>query len=502
MAEEGPGRRALLGQPMLSTADAVGQGLVVGPIQGAGFLAFLVAGTAGAATPLVLVIATFGALCLGWVVSLYARRYAGTGSIYEYVARGLGPRLGIASAGAYFLGGFVFTVGAAAAAALLWQDFFARHAGFDPGFWPTGLALIAAINLLAYAGVRPAVRIQLVLTALSAIPFAILVIAVIATGGESGNTLAVFNPWNPGAGDVLGGLLFAVLMFAGFEMTGSLGEEARLPHESIPRAILITVILAGAFYVAVVYAATIGFGAGNVAAEWGANPVGLTLLADRYVGPPLGLLIELAVIVDLFAIALAGTNAFTRGVFALARDGFLPRRLATRSRHETPVGGIVVNVFFAVAGLIIATPLADRSEPIRVVGVTFTLIVMLIYLLLVWGVVRRNPEQRPAWHWLALAGAAALPALAIYGTLTPFPSGAAELGIWLCAAVIGIVAAWVLYLVRRRPEAISRAAAYTLSPQDSEASQGATTSGRSPRSRIARRRGLGRAPARSCRRCR
>jgi amino acid transporter len=279
----------------------------------------------------------------------------------------------------------------------------------------------------------------------------------------------VFDPWSAGAGDVLGGLLFAVLMFAGFEMTGSVGEEARLPHESIPRAILITVVLAGAFYVAVVYAATIGFGLRNVAADWGANPVGLSVLADRYVGPPLGLLIELAVIVDIFAIALAGTNAFARGVFALARDGFLPRPLAARSRYETPVGGLVVNVCFAVAGLVIATPLADKSEPIRVVGTTFTLIVMLIYLLLVWGVARRTRERRPAWHWPALAGAAALPVLAIYGTLTPFPSGSAALGIWLCAAVLAIVSVWVLYIVRRHPEAIGHAAALTLRSEDSNA---------------------------------
>jgi amino acid transporter len=462
----GPQRVGLLGQPVLTTADAVGQALVVGPIQGAGFLMFLVAGTAGGATPFVLLLAAVGALCLGWVVSLYGRRYAGAGAIYEYVARALGPMLGVASAGAYFLGGFVFTIGAAAAAALVWQDFFARHLGVDPGFWPTGLALIAAINLLVYSGIRPAVRIQLVLTALSAIPFVILVLAVVASGGDSGNTLSVFNPWNAAAGDVFSSLLFAVLLFAGFEMAGSLGEEARLPHRSIPRAILLTVALAAVFYVAVGYAGTIGFGPPNVATEWGANPVALTVLADRYVGPPLGLLLELAVIVDLFAVALAGSNTFARGVLVLARDGLVPRVLASRSSHETPLGGIVVNASFALAGLIVATPLADRSDPIRVVGVTFTLIVMLIYLLLVWGAVPFERDRRRPWHLPVLAAAAALPALAIYGTLTPVPTGTAGLGVGLTAAVLAIGAAWALYFVRRRPETINRAAAHALAPED------------------------------------
>lgn len=458
----GPRRPGLLGRPTLTTADAVGQALAVGPIQGAGFVAFLIAGTAGAAAPLVLVLATAGALSLGWTLSLYARRYAGAGAVYEYVARGLGTRLGIACAGAYFLGGFVITMGGAAVSALLWQDFFSRHAGFDPGFWPTGSVLIAAIAVLVFVGVRPSVRVQLLLTALSAIPFLILVVAVVTSGGDSGNTASVFNPWDPAAGDVFGALLFAVLMFAGFEMAGSLGEEARLPHRSIPRAIILTIALAGAFFVAVVYAGTIGFGPSNVTTEWGGDPIGLPLLADRYVGPPLGLLVELAVIVDLFAVALAASNAFARGVFVLARDGLLPRRLAARSRHETPLGGIVVNASFALAGLAVATPLADRFDMFRVVGVTFTLIVMLIYLILVWGAVRLVREAPRVWKWPVLAVAAALPALGIYGTLTPFPAGPARVGVWLAGAVLGVVGCWVAILSLRRPEAIGGAAGHAV----------------------------------------
>lgn len=82
---------------------------------------------------------------------------------------------------------------------------------------------------------------------------------------------------------------------------------------------LLTIVLSGAFFIAVAYAGTIGFGPEHVAREWGANPLGLSVLGDRYVGSPLGPLIELAVIVDLFAIAVAASNAIARGVFALAR---------------------------------------------------------------------------------------------------------------------------------------------------------------------------------------
>lgn len=176
-------RRERLGRPTLTTADAVGQALAVGPIQGAGFVLFLIAGTAGAATPLVLVLALVGTLSLGWVISLYARRHAGVGAIYEYVTREQGAALGIAAAGAYYLSLLVITMGGAAASTLLWQGFFDRQLGFDPGFWITGLALFLLAGVLIYLGVRLSVRVQLALTVLSAIPFLVLVVAVVAGDG-------------------------------------------------------------------------------------------------------------------------------------------------------------------------------------------------------------------------------------------------------------------------------------------------------------------------------
>lgn len=458
--------RNRLGRPTLTTADAVGQALAVGPIQGAGFVLFLIAGTAGAATPLVLVLALAGAMSLAWVIAQYARRHAGVGAIYEYVAREHSAALGIAAGGAYYLALLVITSGGAAASALLWQGFFAVRVGFDPGFWVTGLVLVALVNGLVYLGVRLSVRLQLGLTVLSALPFLVLVAVILVVGGASGNTLTVINPTDPLALDIFAALLFAVFLFAGFEMAGVLGEEARLPHRSIPRAMLLTIALSGAFFIAVAYAGTIGFGPAHVAEEWGGNPVGLSLLGDIYIGPPFGALIELAVIVDLLAVAVAGSNAIARGVFALARDRLLPGSLAARSRHETPVGGIGVNVVFALAGLAIASGLNDRLDLFRTVVVAFSLIVMLVYLVLVLGAIRivRADVTRP-WLWLVLVTAGAFPALGIYGTLNPFPEGASRVGVVLAVAILAATIGWASYLRTWRRDAFDRAAAGALDPE-------------------------------------
>ena len=75
--------RAHLGERRLSTLDAVAQSLAIGPIFSGVFLTFLIVIQAGWNTLLSVVLGSIGVLCLGWVVSVYARRYSGAGAIYE-----------------------------------------------------------------------------------------------------------------------------------------------------------------------------------------------------------------------------------------------------------------------------------------------------------------------------------------------------------------------------------------------------------------------------------
>src|SRR5438309_5164774 len=95
-----------LGRPVLTTLDAIAQSLAIGPIFSSAFVAFLIAGVAASAAPLATLIGAVGVLALGWVVSLYARRYTGAGAVYDYLRR-VNPVLGLFSAGMYFVGTLV-----------------------------------------------------------------------------------------------------------------------------------------------------------------------------------------------------------------------------------------------------------------------------------------------------------------------------------------------------------------------------------------------------------
>ncbi len=69
-----------------------------------GLLTGLIASVAGFSTPLSVLLGTIGAVCLGYVISLFARRYSGAGAMYEYLVHGAHPGLGVFGAGLYGIG--------------------------------------------------------------------------------------------------------------------------------------------------------------------------------------------------------------------------------------------------------------------------------------------------------------------------------------------------------------------------------------------------------------
>ena len=93
-----------LGERRLTTIHAIGQSLAIGPMFSAGLLTGLVASVAGFSSPLSVLFGAIGALCLAYVISVFARRFSGAGAIYEYLVHGAHPGVGVFGAGLYGLG--------------------------------------------------------------------------------------------------------------------------------------------------------------------------------------------------------------------------------------------------------------------------------------------------------------------------------------------------------------------------------------------------------------
>jgi amino acid transporter len=482
---------ATLGQKNLSTIHAVAQSLAIGPM----FSVALILGGisrpdigAGWNATLAVLIATLGVLAIGYVVALYARRFAGAGAVYEYLTHGAHPWLGVLTAGFFFIGVlFLGGGGIYLGLGILADGFWTAHiSDSGPAWWLWGLIALAIVLLLNYFGVRVAVRAMLTFAVLSFVPMLILAIVILAKGGEGGITFSMFDPsetslFGVTGGGVLGGVLLGILLFVGFEAAASIGEESADPHRSIPRAVLWTVGAAGAFFVFMAFAFSIGYGKPAVSeGAWAFSPAPVSELATKYVGSWYATLLELVIILDAMALALAICVLIGRGFFALGRDGLLPGVFAKTSRHDTPwVGNLMVAV--GGIGLILLVQATDYASSFGATGpdgkfvpffpndqfATFILsatigsfAVELVYLILAVGAFML---AKAWWQYLIVAVAVATPILGFYGALHPAPHDGSNynwVAMYWTFGLIAVALVWFLAMLLTRRDRVDNAASH------------------------------------------
>ena len=454
-----------LGSGILTLFDCVAQSLSIGPIFSTAFVAFLIAGIAAGSAPVSVIIGAIGVLALGYVVTLYARRYKGAGAVYDYL-RQTNPALGIFSAGIYFIGTITLATGGFLVIGLLISQTLNQYLGLNSPWWLWAAVALVALFAVNHFGIRLATRAQLTLTAISVIPLLILAIAILAKGGDGGNTIQAFNPANVPVSGLFGGILFSILLFVGFESAASLGEETANPERTIPRAVIISVVLAGIFFLLMIYACDIGYGLAHTD-KWATDPTALDTLANRYVGKWLAILIDIAVLLDALAVMSAFTATTARGFFAVARAGLLPRVLSRQSRHSTPLGG---NLLVLVVGLIVilvtalsqigradATAQGNVFTQFGIMSTVGSITIEIIYIILAvvaFRFVRENPAW---WRWVVLVIAVVTPLLGIYGSVVPFPPYPSNIAIYVALAAVVVAGLWTAVMTRVRPGEVRKA---------------------------------------------
>jgi hypothetical protein len=190
-------------------------------------------------------------------------------------------------------------------------------------------------------GIRPTTRSLLVLELVSVLLIVVLMATVLVrlrsgfppVTGRGGLSARVFS-LPPGIGpDALAlAATSGFLAFAGFESAAPLGEETVLPREEIPRAIWVSVVFGVVFHLACTATQSLGFGLGAAGVRrLGGSEAPLGELAAHFVGGPLASALDLGAALSAVAAGLGGVTVGARMIFAFARDGLGPRRLAAVS---------------------------------------------------------------------------------------------------------------------------------------------------------------------------
>jgi amino acid transporter len=312
----------------------------------------LVFALAGNATWFVYLMATGATLLVGFCVSRFARLSASPGSLYSYAADTLPPIFGVTAAWglllAYLATGASVAGGALYYARLLSQQFF--H--WTPSTLVTLGVVCAVATWIAYLDVKLSAELMLWIEA-GSVSLILIVLALLVYRFGFQFDVDQFRLKGVSISALGPALVLAMFSFVGFESATTLGNEAREPLRTIPRAVVQCAILAGVFFMLCSYSEVLGFRGESSKLSDSASP--LHLLANKAGISPLGVAIDFGAFVSMFACVLACTTAAARVLLRMAHGKMLWTRLErTNKRHGTPGAAIALSgglMFAVTAGL-------------------------------------------------------------------------------------------------------------------------------------------------------
>jgi amino acid transporter len=145
------------------------------------------------------------------------------------------------------------------------------------------------------------------------------------------------------------GVVVAIFSLVGFESSTAFGEEAVNPLKTIPKSIIWSLVLTGAFFIFVCYTEVLGIQGYKDTLDKVDAP--LNVLSGMYGVPFLSPLLSAGAMFSFFALALSCMNAGARVMFAMGRHDFFPQSTSTaHKKFATPhvALGVMAVVMFAV----------------------------------------------------------------------------------------------------------------------------------------------------------
>ena len=317
----------------------------------------LVAALAGNGTWLAYVLATVAILLVAWCVGRFARYSSSPGSLYSYASMILPPWLSSVAAWSLLLA-YVATGSSVVGGFYHYTLIFLRRPGGHPVAAVLLVAFVTAVAVwIAYRDVKISARLMLWIEAASVLTIFTVVALVLTRHGFHIDSGQLHLRGVSGSGFRLG-LVLALFSFVGFESATTLGAEARDPLKTIPRAVLQSSILGGVFFTLCAY--TEVFGLRTAGQDLATNQAPLHVLSAVGGVPLLGSVIDVGVLVSMFAGTLACITAAARVLLLMAHNGLAHGSLrGTHARHETPHLAIVIT---GIATVLPVAILAARGD--------------------------------------------------------------------------------------------------------------------------------------------
>lgn len=323
-------------------------------------------------------------------------------------------------------------------------------AGWDVhlSFVAIGIAAAVLLTWLNIRGVKPAATMQGIVT-LAIVAIGVFFLIGVSVNGDPRNLEPLF-------GDFAGGGIFAVLMmvpimFVGFDIIPQTAEEIDLPHAQIGALVVISVLIAVVWYVAIILGVGLSLDASArvasgmttadaAGAAWGSATAREVLIIGGIAG-----------IVTTWNAFLIGSS---RLVYALASAGMLPAILARlHPRYGTPYVALL-----AIGAIVCIAPWFGRPILVWLINAgSFGVVIAYMMVAVSFLVLRRREPEMPRPYRIRRGKLVGGTALALSGALMLLylpggPAGLAWPHEWIICLAWGVAGALLYFscAARRR----------------------------------------------------
>ncbi|HEY9299289.1 MAG TPA: APC family permease, partial [Phormidium sp.] len=263
-----------------------------------------------------------------------------------------------------FTAGWMFLVAksaSAATAALGFAGYLLNAFGVSNRNLLVAIALIAVafFTVIILTGIRRSNTANIAIVSITLLTLSFFIIAglpVLTSQGLTNFTPFFATPNQESINPITSVLHASALMFVaytGYGRIATLGEEVREPRKTIPKAIILTMIVTMLLYIVVAIVSVGSVGAETLSQAATTKAAPLEVAARRFAIPGSSQIIAIGAITAMLGVLLNLILGLSRVVLAMGRRGDLPRVLARLNETGTTPFWAVIVVGIAIALLVL-----------------------------------------------------------------------------------------------------------------------------------------------------
>ncbi|MFB8793776.1 MAG: APC family permease [Microcoleus sp.] len=356
---------------------------------------------AGSGVIIAVAIAALVAVCNGLNSAQLAANHPVSGGTYEYGYKYLNPWLGF-TAGWLFL---LAKTASAATAALGFAGYFLNVVGVADrtDLILTALVALATLTLIVLTGMRRSNIANIAIVSVTLLSLAVFVVAGLPE--VSWEMPTVQN--DSSSGSILHATALMFVAYTGYGRIATMGEEVREPQQTIPKAIILTLVLTMLLYVAVAIVFVGVGGVDKLSLQTATTAAPLEVIARSFRIPGVSQLLAVGAITAMLGVLLNLILGLSRILLAMGRRLDMPRVLARLNPSGTTPYVAVVAVEVAIALLILIGDVKTTWS--------FSAFNVLIYYAITnFAALQLSPTERLYPQWLAVVGLASCLFLAFW----------------------------------------------------------------------------------------